>query len=106
MLDKIKGLILRWEDLQAQLGDPGVYGDPGRMRGINRELKELEPVARAGLAYQAALERQREAGELLRDAELRELAQEELNAARREAGRLEEELRRLLSPRDPHDKYR
>ena len=104
MLDKIKGLVLRYEDLQAQLADPAVYGDAGRLKSVNRELKELEPVAQAGKTYQEALRRQSEAEALLRDPEFRELAQEELNESREEVRRLEEELRLLLLPRDPDDR--
>ena len=39
MLDKLKELALRYEDLEAQLSDPAVYGDAARLRSINRELK-------------------------------------------------------------------
>ena len=51
MLDKLKGLALRKEDLEAQLADPGVYGDAERLRAINRELKDLGPVVEAYQAY-------------------------------------------------------
>ena len=41
MLEKLKALELRYEDLQNQLGDPKVYSDSERLRQVNRELKEL-----------------------------------------------------------------
>ena len=41
MLEKLRELALRYEDLQAQLADPTVYGDADRLRTVNRELKEL-----------------------------------------------------------------
>ena len=41
MLEKLKELALRQEDLEAQLADPAVYGDSARLREIQRELKEL-----------------------------------------------------------------
>ena len=47
MREKLKELILRYEDLQAQLADPSVYADAGRLRDVNRELKDLAPVAEA-----------------------------------------------------------
>ena len=101
MLDKIKALALRYEDLQAQLADPDVYGDAARLRDLNRELKELEPVAEACQAWQTARERREEAETLLHDPEFRDLAQEELAAAQAELRRLEGEIRILLLPRDP-----
>ena len=103
MLEKLKELALRYEDLQAQLADPSVYGDADRLRTVNRELKELAPVAETYERYRRAEADAAAAEELLPDPELRELAQAELNAAREEAERLRQELKRLLLPRDPND---
>ena len=103
MLDKLKALALRREDLEAQLSDPSVYGDAERLRSINRELKELIPVVEAYQAYRQAAENKAGAEELLRDPEFRELAQEELAAAKEELERLEQELKFLLLPKDPND---
>jgi len=103
MLERLKELALRREDLEAQLADPAVYGDSGRLAAIQRELKELTPVVETAQALEAAERRRREAEALLRDAELRSLAQEEISAAKAEAERLREELKLLLLPRDPND---
>ncbi len=103
MLEKLKELDLRCEDLQTQLSDPKVYGDAEKLRRVNRELKELLPVAEAYRAYMAAENRRREAEELLRDPELKEMAQEELAEAKEEIGRLKERLTLLLLPKDPND---
>ncbi len=103
MLEKWKALAVRYEDLEAQLGDPGVYGDAEKLRKVNRELKELGPVAAAYREYCQAQERQAAAEELLHDPDLRELAQEELVQARETQERLREELKRLLLPKDPRD---
>lgn len=54
MLEKLKALELRYEDLQNQLGDPKVYSDSERLRQVNRELKELSPIAETYRAYIAA----------------------------------------------------
>lgn len=51
MLDKLKDLDLRYEDLESQLGDPRVYGDAEKLRQVNRELKELLPVVETYRAY-------------------------------------------------------
>ena len=88
MLEKLKGLALRYEDLQAQLSDPAVYGDAGRLKKLNREMKELEPVAAGWRDWEAAERRRTEAEKLLHDPDFRELAQEELSAAKAELRRL------------------
>ena len=66
MLEKLKGLALRYEDLETRLGDPKVYGDAEKLHQINRELKELSPVVEAYRAYRAAESRRQEAEERLR----------------------------------------
>ena len=103
MLDKLKDLDLRYEDLESQLGDPRVYGDAEKLRQVNRELKELLPVVETYRAYQAADSRLREAEELLHDPEMKEMAQDELAEAKEELEQLKEKLTILLLPRDPND---
>ncbi len=103
MLEKLKELALRQEELEAQLSDPAVYADTGRLREIQRELKELGPVVEAWRAWKEAQSRQSEAEALLHDPEMKALAQEELSEARRDLERLENELKILLLPRDPND---
>ena len=103
MLDKLKDLDLRYEDLESQLCDPRVYGDAEKLRQVNRELKELLPVVETYRAYQAADSRRREAEELLHDPEMKEMAQDELAEAKEELEQLKEKLTILLLPRDPND---
>ena len=103
MLEKLKALALRQEDLETQLGEPAVYGDAEKLRAINRELKEIGPVVEAYKAYQKAEADRQAAEELLRDPDFRELAQEELDQAKKELERLGEELKILLLPKDPND---
>ncbi len=103
MLEKLRAAAARYDALQAQLSDPSVYGDAERLRDVNRELKELGPVVEAFSAWERAGDRLRETEALLKDPDLRAMAQEELPALRAETERLEDELKRLLLPRDPED---
>lgn len=103
MLEKLKEISLRYEDVQAQLESPAVYGNPEKLRKLTSELKDLEPVVETFRAYQAAIERRSGAESLLKDPEFRELAQEEWADSKRQAEQLERELTRLLLPKDPND---
>ena len=103
MLEKLKMLALRREDLETQLEEPGLYGDAEKLRAINRELKEIIPVVEAYQAYRKAESDRLAAEELLHDPDFRELAQEELERAKAEIERLGEELKVLLLPKDPND---
>ena len=103
MLEKLKKIEQRLEDVQRRLGDPAVYADRELLTKLSREQKELEPVVAAYRAYLRAESDYQDALELLSDPEMKELAQEELSCARAEKERLQEELKLLLLPRDPND---
>ncbi len=103
MQEKWKALSLRYEDLQAQLSDPAVYGDADKLRVLSREVKELGPVAQACRAYERAESERAAAEALLCDSDMRELAQEELLRTNRMLEELEKEITLLLLPCDPSD---
>ena len=103
MLDKLNEIEARLAQVEQQLSDPSVYSDRTLLRDLSRQQKELTPVVNAYRAYRDAEERISDAMELLADPELKALAQEELQQAREDSARLQEELKVLLLPRDPND---
>ena len=103
MLTKLRGIEQRLDAVEAQLSDPSVYADPALLKKLRLEQKELTPVVEAYRAYCRAEREMEEAEALLGDAELREMAAEELAEARARRERLAGELRVLLLPRDPND---
>ena len=103
MTEKLQAIEERYEALARQLEDPAVYGDPEKLKKLNREQKELAPVVEAFRAYRRAESDLRDAQELLSDPEMKEMAQEELESAKEAIARLREELKLLLLPRDPND---
>ena len=103
MTEKLQAIEERYEALARQLEDPAVYGDPEKLKKLNREQKELAPVVEAFRAYRRAESDLRDAQELLSDPEMKEMAQEELESAKETIARLEEELKVLLLPQDPND---
>ena len=103
MLEKLKAIEARLTEVERQLSDPSVYGDRDKLTALSREQKELTPVVSAYRAYVRASQTAEDASAMLSDPELRELAQEELAAARADMERLEDELKRLLLPKDPND---
>ena len=103
MLDKLAAVEARYSQIEARLAAPETYDDPAQVARLNKEQNELSPVVETYRAYLRAREREQEAGALLSDPELRELAQEEQQQARQGLERLERELQLLLLPRDPND---
>ena len=103
MLDKLEKVVLRYTQVEQQLGDPSVYADLDKLTKLSREQKELQPIVEAYHDYRRAMQNYDEALAMMSDEELRDLAQEELQNAKAERERLSEELKRLLLPRDPND---
>lgn len=106
LLQRLAEAESRLGEIDVELSDPAVSGDPDRLRNLGRERAELEPIARAGreirrLAeeYEGALELARESS----DPEMRDLAEEELAGIRSRLTGLTREARELLIPRDPLD---
>lgn len=104
---KLENLVERFEEVQALLGDPDVIGNQERFRALSKEFSQLEDVVAGFNAYQQAQENLTSAQEMLTedDAEMREMAQEEVKAAKADIERLENELQVLLLPRDPNDDH-
>ena len=103
MFEKLNALAQRMDELEARLSEPGLYDDPDRAARLLKERNELEPIVAAFRAYERAKQAQADALEMLSDPDMKELAQEELQQAKADMARLEEELKILLLPKDPND---
>ncbi len=102
---RLESLHERFDELAALLAEPDVIADQARFRDYSREYAELEALIEAWREFRAT-EGDVEAAEQLTsdaDAEMRELANEELYAGRERLAELEERLKVLLVPKDPDD---
>jgi len=105
LLGKLESLAERRRELDALLAVPEVINDHARFRTLSREHAEITPVVECFAVYREVLDELAGAEELAAgdDAEIRELAQDEVRSARARLETLEQELQALLVPRDPDD---
>ena len=103
--ERLETLDERLEEVSALLADPEVIGAQERFRALSREYAELEPLVATYRRYRGVGAELLAAREMQADAdpELRELAAEEVEQATRRHEELDQELQRLLLPRDPAD---
>ncbi len=101
MLEQLRDIILRFEETESRLLQPETYEDASLVARLNREQKELTPLVEAYRRYDRRLKDLADAERLLAEPELREMAEEEWNAAKAELETLEQELKILLLPPDP-----
>lgn len=102
---KLEGLVERHEELGALLSDPSVIADQNRFRALSKEYADLEQVVATFTQYREAQQGLQDARLMLEedDAEMREMAQEEIASSQSLIESLDVELQRLLLPKDPND---
>ena len=106
MLDKLAGIEARYEELEALLADPETMADYTRVVGYSKERANLEDIVRTFRDYrqmQLELDGARELLEEADDADLRAMAEEEIDTLRASMDDLEEKLKIMLLPKDPRD---
>ena len=106
MLEKLKGIKERYEQLTALLSDPAVIGDQNRYRELSKEQAGLTDIVNAYDEYMAAdaeIESCKAMLEEADDAAMREMIHEELNELSAKEHELSEQLKVMLLPKDPND---
>ena len=100
---KLEALAERRDELERLLADPGIAGDQARFRALSREFAQLEPLAIALADERRAREDLAAAQAMRGDAELRDLAEEEIATADARLAELDATLMALLVPHDARD---
>ncbi len=103
MLDKLKSVAFRYEELCFKSEQADFYADPKKATAMLREKNDLEPIVHAYNAYNDALRDMEDALALMGDPEMKELCQESYSEAKEAKERLYRELQILLLPKDPND---
>ncbi|HKK16218.1 MAG TPA: peptide chain release factor 1, partial [Gammaproteobacteria bacterium] len=105
LIIKLDKLSERLQELDALLSDPATINDQEYFRELSREYAEIRPVMNSYRNYKKILESISSTRSMLRDPDssIRELAVDELEEAEEKSVVLEEEIQRLLLPRDPAD---
>jgi peptide chain release factor 1 len=106
LLEKLDAVQRRYDEITLKLADPAVLGDAAEYPRLGKLLADLTPLVEEYRRLRDTLRQLEEARALSRestDAEMRELAQAELDALAERQTALEASLQRRLLPRDPAD---
>ncbi len=106
ILEKLEGLVPRFEEVSTLITDPNVIADQKRYVQLTKEYKNLEDIMKARQEYINAVKGLEEAKEMLSmedDPEMKEMAREEIAVNEKRIPELEEEIKLLLIPADPED---
>ena len=106
ILNRLDGLKLKYEEIGQQMTDPEVIGDVKRFISLNKEYKELQPIVETSELYRKSVKDLAGAKDILateKDEDMREMARAEIAELEPRIGRLEEQIKLLLIPKDPQD---
>lgn len=106
LLEKLEGLVARYEEVGTLITDPAVIGDQARYVRLTKEYKELEDLMSARKEYATLLDNLEEGKDLLvneQDPEMKEMAREEVATCEAKIPQIEERIKLMLVPKDPED---
>src|SRR5277367_6776488 len=103
MMDRLQQMERRYDELQAQMAQPEVLNDHEKYQKTAKALREIETPIERFRELKQVRQGLAEARALLADADMRPMAEEEIAALEPREPALEEELKRLLLPKDPND---
>ena len=106
MFDKLRQIEERYRELTRSMADPAVIGQPAAYAKTAKAASELSEVVQKFEEYKQLLGRLEEARHMAAedaDREMREMAQAEVDELAGRQGKLEDELRALIIPKDPND---
>lgn len=106
MFENLDDILMKYEDINAELSAPDVTSDQNRFRRLMKEQSSLAPLVETYTAYKKANQDIEDSLAMLdeeNDEEMREMLKEELSAAKEKSASLEEKIKILLLPKDPND---
>ena len=103
MFDKLASMEAKYTQLMNEMADPAVQADSTKFRTHSKALAELQPLVDAYREYKGVAEQIATMEDLLKDPDMRELAQEEASQLEKRRDRLVDQLKLLLIPKDPND---
>ena len=105
MKHKLENIIKKYNSITDQLADPKIISNPNQLKALAKEYSKIEPVAKLGKEYIDIVDQIDDNKSVLMDddAELIEIAREEMTDLDRKKSELEEKLKILLLPKNPND---
>ena len=100
---KLEELAERHQEVALLMAQPEAVSDANRFRELSREYAQLEPLVSSLKSYDDTTKSLTAAEAMLRDPEMRELAENEVASLRNDREALEQQLHVLLLPKDPRD---
>ena len=103
LADKLNPFINRYNELSEMLSSPDITSDIKKMTELSKEQSSLLPIVEKAKEYQTLIADIADTKEMLSDAEMGDMAKEELKELEPQKPLIEEDIKMLLLPKDPND---
>ena len=103
MIERLEAVLKKYNELNEELMKPEVLSDISKTTKLSKESRDLEETVEVYKKYKTVLDDISTAKEMLKDADMTEMAKEELVILEEDKKGLEEKLEILLIPKDPND---
>lgn len=106
MIDRLKAMEERYQQLNEYLADPEVANDPDKLRDYSKEQSDLQETVQTYREYQEAGQQLQEAQSMLKEtleSDMQEMVEAEIAQLQEKQDNLNEKLKVLLVPKDPND---
>lgn len=106
MLEKIQIVKQRFDEINDLIIQPDIISDQKRYIALNKEYKDLKKIVDKGIIYKELFDNIKEAEAIINDgsdAEMVEMAKMQLEEAKEQLPKIEDEIKFLLIPKDPDD---
>ncbi|MBE6947666.1 MAG: peptide chain release factor 1 [Ruminococcaceae bacterium] len=103
MLNKLRSVADRYEELCVRSEQPDFYADPKKAAKLLQEKNDLQPIVETFHAYNSALQEMQDAMELMAEPEMKDFCQETYQSSKAKSEELYRQLQILLLPKDPND---
>ncbi len=103
MLDKLAAIETKYDQVAAEMADPAVQADTAKFRAHSKAIADMQPLVDKFREYKDVVAQITATEELLKDPDMRELAQDEMLQLEQRRDALDAEMKVLLVPKDPND---
>ena len=105
MKHKLENIIKKYNAITDQLADPTVISNLNQLKDLAKEYSQIEPIVKIGKEYINILDQIDDTESVLKedDADLKEIATDELIELERKKAKLEKKIKIQLLPKNPHD---
>jgi peptide chain release factor 1 len=103
MFEKLQSVEEKYEQMMAEMATPAVQADNAKFRSHSKAVAEMQPLVEKYREYKDVAAEIAATEEMLKDPDMREMAQEELGQLTAKRDALLAEIKLLLVPKDPND---